>query len=87
MQGIAGSSNHDGGRIAFDPDGYLYITTGDAQNPDSAQDRNSLNGKILRIKDDGNIPSDNPFRNAVFSYGHRQSVEQPSFNEGGVRSL
>ncbi|OGE64275.1 hypothetical protein A3I48_00810 [Candidatus Daviesbacteria bacterium RIFCSPLOWO2_02_FULL_36_7] len=73
LQGIAGSSNHDGGRIAFDPDGYLYITTGDAQNPDSAQDRNSLNGKILRIKDDGNIPSDNPFRNAVFSYGHRNS--------------
>lgn len=73
LEGIAGASNHDGGRIAFGPDGYLYITTGDAQNPDSAQYRNSLNGKILRIKDDGSIPEDNPFGNAVYSYGHRNS--------------
>lgn len=73
LQGIAGASNHDGGRIAFGPDGHLYITTGDAQNPDSAQDRDSLNGKILRVKDDGSIPEDNPFGNAVYSYGHRNS--------------
>jgi len=69
--GIAGSSNHDGGRIAFGPDGYLYITTGDAENPNSAQDTQSLNGKILRIRDDGTIPTDNPFKNAVYSFGHR----------------
>lgn len=73
LEGIDGASNHDGGRIAFGPDGYLYITTGDAQNPESAQDKNSLNGKILRVKDDGSIPEDNPFRNAVFSFGHRNS--------------
>ncbi|MFZ3069103.1 MAG: PQQ-dependent sugar dehydrogenase [Microgenomates group bacterium] len=71
LEKIKGSSNHDGGRIVFGPDGYLYITTGDAENPNLAQDKNSLNGKILRIKDDGSIPEDNPFGNAVYSLGHR----------------
>lgn len=71
LEGIKGSVNHDGGRIAFGPDGYLYITTGDAENSHLAQDKNSLNGKILRIKDDGSIPPDNPFENAVYSRGHR----------------
>lgn len=68
---IMGSIYHDGGKIAFGPDGYLYVTTGDAQKPDTAQDKNSLNGKILRLKDDGAIPSDNPFGNATYSMGHR----------------
>ena len=71
LEKIKGSSNHDGGRITFGPDGYLYITTGDAETPNLAQDKNSLNGKILRIKDDGGIPEDNPFGNAVYSLGHR----------------
>ena len=68
---ISGAANHDGGRIEFGPDGLLYITTGDAQNSNSAQDINSLSGKILRLNDDGSIPSDNPFNNPVYSYGHR----------------
>ncbi|KTD23566.1 Soluble aldose sugar dehydrogenase yliI precursor [Legionella lansingensis] len=72
IDGIPGAATHDGGRIRFGPDGYLYITTGDAQTPQSAQDLNSLAGKILRVKDDGNIPEDNPFpKSAVYSYGHR----------------
>jgi len=71
VQDIQGSSNHDGGRIAFGPDGYLYVTTGDAEQPNSAQDIMSRNGKILRVTDEGNIPNDNPFQNAVYSYGHR----------------
>lgn len=71
VSGIAGSSNHDGGRIAFGPDGYLYIATGDAENPTSAQDKNLLNGKVLRVDTEGNPAPDNPFGNAVYSMGHR----------------
>lgn len=71
FEGILGASNHDGGRIEFGPDGYLYITTGDAQNPDSAQDITSLQGKILRVTSEGEVPEGNPFASAVWSYGHR----------------
>lgn len=72
LDNIPVAENHNGGRIKFGPDGYLYITTGDASNPSSAQNRTSLAGKILRIIDDGSIPEDNPNVNSpVFSYGHR----------------
>lgn len=71
IENIPGSAVHDGGRIAFGPDKKLYVTTGDAGNEQSAQDTKSLAGKILRLNDDGSIPSDNPFGNAVYSYGHR----------------
>lgn len=72
---IPGASYHDGGKISFGKgygsQWYLFITTGDAGNSDFAQDTHSLAGKILRIFPDGTIPKDNPFGNAVFSYGHR----------------
>jgi glucose/arabinose dehydrogenase len=71
VEGIPGAANHDGGRLVFGPDRLLYITTGDAQVEDNAQDSDSLSGKILRLKDDGIVPEDNPFNNATFSLGHR----------------
>lgn len=71
LDNIPGNRNHDGGRLAFGPDKLLYITTGDAQEPSLAQDKGSLAGKILRINTDGSVPADNPFGNAVYSYGHR----------------
>jgi glucose/arabinose dehydrogenase len=72
IDGIPGGPFHDGGRIQFGPDGKLYVTTGEAGNPDLSQDLNSLGGKILRINSDGSIPDDNPWKNSpIYSIGHR----------------
>lgn len=72
LDGIPGGPFHDGGRIQFGPDGKLYITTGDAGDPDLSQDLNSLAGKILRINPDGTIPEDNPWSDSpIYSIGHR----------------
>ncbi len=68
---IPGARFHNGGRIAFGPDGYLYITTGDAEVPALSQERGSLAGKVLRVEDDGSLPDGNPFGTALYSYGHR----------------
>lgn len=68
---IPGAHFHDGCRLAFGPDGYLYATTGDAGARDRAQDRRSLSGKILRVTDDGGVPDGNPFNTVVYTYGHR----------------
>jgi glucose/arabinose dehydrogenase len=79
---ILGAQYHDGGRIEFSPDGYLFITTGDAGNENIAQDTSSLSGKILRVNDDGSIPEGNPFGNAVYSYGHRNPQGLTWDNQG-----
>ena len=69
---IPGATRHDGCRIRFGPDGYLYATTGDATDPDLSQDLNSLAGKVLRMTADGAVPPDNPFPGSlVFTWGHR----------------
>lgn len=72
LEGLAKAGNHDGGRIAFGPDGMLYATVGDAGQPDRAQDPASLNGKILRMTPEGDVPDDNPTPDSyVYSMGHR----------------
>lgn len=77
LDGIPDNSIHNGGQLEF-VDGYLFISTGDAANPNFAQNLNSLAGKILRINSDGTIPEDNPYdfpaaHPAVWSYGHRNT--------------
>ncbi|GAB2456099.1 PQQ-dependent sugar dehydrogenase [Xylanimonas ulmi] len=72
LDGVRKAANHDGGRLAFGPDGYLYVTTGDAGDRPSAQDPHSLNGKILRVTTDGDPAPGNPFPDSpVWSLGHR----------------
>jgi glucose/arabinose dehydrogenase len=72
LSGLARAGSHDGGRIAFGPDGLLYAGVGDAGNPASAQNPASLNGKILRMTPDGEVPAGNPFGHSlVWSLGHR----------------
>ena len=72
LEGMKGQHIHNGCRVAFGPDGMLYITMGDAATQGDAQNITRLNGKVLRIQADGNIPAGNPFKDSpVFSLGHR----------------
>jgi glucose/arabinose dehydrogenase len=72
LDGIPEAANHDGGRLAFGPDGFLYVTTGEAENPQNAQDPDSLGGKILRITADGAPAPGNPTPGSpVWTRGHR----------------
>lgn len=77
-------NGHYGSRLAFDRDGFLYVTVGDRQAPPSgdleshpAQDRGNHHGTVNRIHDDGRVPEDNPFvgqegiRPEIWSWGHR----------------
>ena len=71
---------HFGHRLAFGPDGMLYISSGERQKFDPAQDLNQNLGKIVRLTDNGMVPSDNPFydqgrvKSQIWSYGHRNPL-------------
>ncbi|MES2625107.1 MAG: PQQ-dependent sugar dehydrogenase [Pseudomonadota bacterium] len=71
---------HYGHRIAFDTDGYLWISSGERQQFDPAQQMEKNLGKILRLNDDGTVPSDNPFAGEgdvtaqIWSLGHRNPL-------------
>lgn len=72
LDGLPTANFHNGGRLAFGPDGMLFATLGDTGDRDSAQDEAALSGKILRMTPDGEVPEDNPFGDSlVFSMGHR----------------
>jgi glucose/arabinose dehydrogenase len=68
------SPYHNGGHIAFGPDGMLYAVVGEGHQPRNAQDTtHNDRGKVLRMKPNGGIPATNPFGNRIYSYGLRNS--------------
>jgi glucose/arabinose dehydrogenase len=72
LTGIPRAGNHNGGRLAFGPDGMLYAGTGDAADTTRSQDRENLGGKILRMTPEGRPAPGNPFDGSVvWSLGHR----------------
>jgi glucose/arabinose dehydrogenase len=72
VSGIPKGNIHNGGRLAFGPDGFLYITTGEAGLRDPAQDKGSLGGKILRVTASGAPAPGNPFPGSrIWTLGHR----------------
>ncbi len=91
-EGMRAAAIHDGCRIAFGPDGKLWVTMGDASVRTLSQDPSSLNGKVLRVNTDGSIPADNPIlpgaavRTAAYSMGHR-NPQGLAFEPGNGRIL
>ena len=90
---------HYGHRLMFDDEGYLWITSGDRQKFTPAQDMQSNLGKVLRLNDDGSVPSDNPFVDyradsplvdrigvygEVWSLGHRNPLGIAQGPQGGL---
>ncbi len=83
LDGIPVGQIHDGGRLAFGPDGYLYASTGETGLGELAQDRDSLGGKILRITPDGDPAPGNPDPDSpIWTLGHR-NVQGLAFDRPG----
>ena len=74
----SGTSRHFGSRLAFDADGHLFVTIGDRGESERAQDPDDHAGSLLRLRDDGSVPADNPFAGGggapeIWSFGHRNA--------------
>jgi len=83
LTGIPNGFIHDGGRLAFGPDGYLYVSTGETGHGELAQRESSLGGKILRITQNGDPAPGNPdARSPVWTLGHR-NVQGLAFDDTG----
>ncbi len=86
----SGGGRHFGSRLAFDPDGHLYISSGDRGDRPRAQELDDHAGKIIRLHDDGTVPADNPFagqadaRPEIYSYGHRNPQGMVTHPETGA---